>query len=440
MPSLTERIAKVRTGLLGFVLATANIVALASPSIHEQSPASASCTPFCAIPIRQDAFDHVDLRVGQSRVKQAELEVQRLRRSFSPEISSSAGVSVERMSKNDRFPIFNDNPYERFNLGTSITYDPDLFEKRADKVNRSNLLKEKMKSDLESIRKRLYFQSLIAYIEATQANFEALLLERSLSHATQRLNIIKKQIDLGLEVENSRLDAEDGLIEVTQRLRVARSKAALEQLALSHLYGSTSYPLAGHAIERVWVLPEFRTTNLLENPPLFIRKPVLDLEISFVERLIHEKSASPDLYLAADVSLASLLLGALVGPSSLAWSIGPRLQYIKKPDHEIVTAFHEERIREAVLLMESAWRDLAYDLDRHRLRLEDIQSAIEQEEIIHNTAIKRSAASRLRFETGSSDMAAHLKDLISEDFQAIEVARRRTQLTLEIVRVHWLLS
>lgn len=425
--------------IIGFVAVMPSMGVFANPALKEEGLTPISCAQFCSLPVRPDAFDHVDLRIGQSRLKQAELDIQRLHKSFSSDVSSSVSASFERMSENDRFPIFNENPYRRLSLGTSMSYDPDLFEKRADKVQRSTILREKMEVDLDSIRARLYFQSLIAYVQFAQANFEIRLLERSLSHARQRIEIIKKQIDLGLRAQSALSEAEDSINDVAQRLQTARSMASLESLVFSRLYGSDPDFHGEYSIQTAWVRPEFKPENLLQKPPLSIRKPILDLEVAFVERLIHEKSASPDIYLAADLSLASLLLGTLISPSSLAWSVGPRLQYVKKPDHEVVTALHAERIREAVFLMESSWKDLAFELDRHRLRLLEIQSAIEQEELMYSTVIKRSAASRLRFETGSSDMADHMKDLVVEDLKSIDLSRQRTRLTLEVIKIHWLL-
>lgn len=398
--------------------------------------AETSCEPFCAIPVSREALDHVDVRVGQSRVRQADLEIKRLQSSFGPDISNTASLSFERMSKNDRFPIFNDNPYERFLLGSSVSYDPDLFEKRADKVQRSSLLREKAEVDLASIRNELYFQSLIAYTEAVQAKHEGFLLERAISHARQRLEIIEKQVSLGLEMESAVLDAQEELNDLIGRLRSASSKKALEARLLTHLYGLEVETT--HA-DPVWLVPDFSPKDLLRHPPLSIRKPILDLEVAFVERLIHEKTALPDIYLGAEVSLASLLLGSLINPASIAWQIGPRLQYVKRPDHDLVRALHKERIHEAILLTEGAWKELSFNLDRSRLRIQQLMSSIDREQDALSTMVKRSAISRLRFETGSSDMANHLRNLIAEDLQSILLSRQRTQLTIEVIRTHQLI-
>lgn len=370
----------------------------------------AETTPlaFSSIPIKKEDFSNININIAEKILEQRKLliEKERVLSKMSPSLQSQA--TYDRLSENDRFPITSQNPSERFLSGASWSHDFDLYKKRSEKIKRSSLLSEKQAADIQVIKDTLYFSAITAYIEASSLVGRISSLRRSIDIYAELLLVTEKQVAVGIKTHEDVVRIQNEILFIKGELNQSLVRMENLGLEIETTYGKVV------SVSEIQKLDFDIPRDLFSSPPVVVKKALIDVEVAVVEKIIHEKSLHPDIYFNIDFSLSSLILGSLINPASIAFSVGPSIRYQKPADYEVMKNYYVASFDEFKLTYDKAWIEIRNRFNELLVSLKDIRSneAIILEQLA--LADKTLRIAQMKFDIGAADYAEVLQAMIAK--------------------------
>lgn len=349
---------------------------------------------FPDIPIKKSEIQSHELEVLTYRAKKAFFKELSEKDQAKPALSSSGSSTYDRLSENDRFPILTSNPSGRYIVSTTFQYDVDFYEKRSDFIKKSALLKEKSYADLYLLKESIYLEAVRLYVEVAYYHELELSLRQSATLFDELYSITEKQVSIGIKSHQDLHAVSESKRSLDADILLTESAFERSMQKLSALYGEVEIKNARLTFEGV---------DLFKNPPSNIRKSLLDVEISLIERAIQDKKILPDVYFGLQGSISSVLINTFLNPASLAFSIGPSFRFERPSDHESMRSFYMAHMDEMKARLDQSWKSIR---DESALLLLE-QSSLEKERLLNEKTRaqldQKLRLSKMRFDLGLCD-------------------------------------
>jgi NodT family efflux transporter outer membrane factor (OMF) lipoprotein len=383
-----------------------------------------------------------DLKVAESRYRQARALVEGARGSYLPTVTAGAAVSRFRNSANvfGNTPA-NIGPANEFQLPLDVSWELDIWGRVRRSVESSEASAQAIAADLENVRLSLQTELAVNYFLLRGIDSERLLLERTLVSYRKAHELTINRHEGGVASDADVAQAETQLRTAEAQAVDLRVRRAQLEHAIAVLIGKTPSEFS---------LPQVGLESLPPQVPLAMPSELLERrpDIASAERQMASANAQigvakaafyPTVSIGASAGFASSKASNWLDWPSRFWSIGPSAALTlfdgnrRRAVSDQAKAAYDGTVaayRQTVL---NAFQDVEDNLAELAILAEEAQI---QESAVK--AARRSVAQTMnRYEAGAAsflDVVVAQTFALSNERAAVDIARRRMMASVRLVK------
>ena len=331
--------------------------------------------------ISEAATSNLDIKIAETRIREARAIRSVEDAGFYPEIGSNAGASVERLSENGRqlgvipnLPGTSiDNSIEVYDAGFDAGWELDIFGGTQRAVEAADARIEEAMAARRDILLSVFAEIARNYVELRGIQRERAILQKNIDLQQQTFTIVCQRFDAGMsnEFEVTRAESqlrvtESRLPNLTAQMRSNAYQIAVllgkePQAIFTDIKTAKPLPIAPD------IVPVGLRSDILRRRP-DIRAAERRLAASTAEIGVAEAQLFPNFSLTGAVGLETLTFGDLFESGSATFALGPMIRW---------PVFQGGRIRARIRAEEAQAERAALEYEQAVLRaLRDVETAL----------------------------------------------------------------